>query len=552
MRLAGDLGLPAERYQGNWIPHALRPATEDGVFFAGDSAGHCLPLTAEGIRTAFYFGIACGRELRAVLEGRRSRADALARYHAFSAAHRWKYECHAAGPARDPAAAARARSPRSRGRSRARGPSHWAFGHYLRIAPPAAALPAPPRPRAVPDAPAAALAAVMHAAGSSEHCASRGSAMLRPVTTTTSGPAPRSSRPASAAATATAPAPSATIPCARARKRIASAISASETCATAATWSRTSGNVTAPGSRLPASPSASVSPTVDRRDRARGQRARERRRALGLDGDDARAGRAPPPRGRGPEARLPPPSGQAIVERPGDLLVELAPERRLPRDHARVVVGGDVRRAAGARARARAAPPRRSPRRAWTSVTGSASQRGHLGRRGASPATTIVASHAERGRRPRDAEARVPADAVTTRPAAARAQRRERAAHLERAGGLERLELEQHVARRAPGRGRAAWARSRARDDGAAAAGVEVRGRRIGATLRDAPLTSSAGAQRGADLGHRPARELRPRQPAEEAVRGPVVAAQRHRHAGRLERPRVGLALVAQHVVGAP
>ena len=44
------------RYQGNWIPHALRNATEDGVFFVGDSAGHCLPLTAEGIRTALYFG----------------------------------------------------------------------------------------------------------------------------------------------------------------------------------------------------------------------------------------------------------------------------------------------------------------------------------------------------------------------------------------------------------------------------------------------------------------------------------------------------------------
>ena len=32
------------------------PAAEDGVFFVGDSAGHCLPLTAEGIRTALYFG----------------------------------------------------------------------------------------------------------------------------------------------------------------------------------------------------------------------------------------------------------------------------------------------------------------------------------------------------------------------------------------------------------------------------------------------------------------------------------------------------------------
>ena len=61
VRLAGDLGRQPVRYQGNWIPHRLRDATADGVFFCGDSAGHCLPLTAEGIRTAFYFGIACGR-----------------------------------------------------------------------------------------------------------------------------------------------------------------------------------------------------------------------------------------------------------------------------------------------------------------------------------------------------------------------------------------------------------------------------------------------------------------------------------------------------------
>jgi len=56
-RLAQDLHADTVRYQGNWIPHALRPATEDGIFFVGDSAGHCLPLTAEGIRTALYFGI---------------------------------------------------------------------------------------------------------------------------------------------------------------------------------------------------------------------------------------------------------------------------------------------------------------------------------------------------------------------------------------------------------------------------------------------------------------------------------------------------------------
>ena len=92
-------------YQGNWIPHRIRPATEDGVFFAGDSAGHCLPLTAEGIRTAFYFGIALGRELRAVLEGRQDQAAALKRYGAFSALAPLEVRGDVRRPAVDPAPA---------------------------------------------------------------------------------------------------------------------------------------------------------------------------------------------------------------------------------------------------------------------------------------------------------------------------------------------------------------------------------------------------------------------------------------------------------------
>ena len=142
VRLAGEVGLPPDGYQGNWIPHQLRPATEDGVFFVGDSAGHCLPLTAEGIRTAFYFGIACGRELRAVLEGRRSREQALARYGAFSASHGWKYALHAAVQHAIPKLRPRALGAMARAFERG-GPAHWAFGHYLRIAPPEFALPAP-------------------------------------------------------------------------------------------------------------------------------------------------------------------------------------------------------------------------------------------------------------------------------------------------------------------------------------------------------------------------------------------------------------------------
>jgi menaquinone-9 beta-reductase len=85
--IARRLGSDAVRYQGNWFPHRLRPAAEDGVFFVGDSAGHCFPLSGEGIRTAFYFGIACGRELRSVLAGEKPRDAALAAYAAFSDSH---------------------------------------------------------------------------------------------------------------------------------------------------------------------------------------------------------------------------------------------------------------------------------------------------------------------------------------------------------------------------------------------------------------------------------------------------------------------------------
>ena len=136
VRLAGDLGLPAQGYQGNWIPHQLRRAVEDGVFFVGDSAGHCLPLTAEGIRTALYFGLACGRELRAVLDGSRTREQALARYAAFSDAHarkfRWLLAVQRAVGQITPSRAAGALVKGFENRRLTR----WAFSHYLAIAPP--------------------------------------------------------------------------------------------------------------------------------------------------------------------------------------------------------------------------------------------------------------------------------------------------------------------------------------------------------------------------------------------------------------------------------
>ena len=138
--LAENLGRDRVRYQGNWIPHKLRPATEGGVFFAGDSAGHCLPLSAEGIRTALYFGIALGRELRGVLEGRQDRERAAARYAEFNDSHEWKFRWMLRVQRIVPRVPPRLLGPMIRlfGAKRF---VEWSFGHYLRIAPPEFAAP---------------------------------------------------------------------------------------------------------------------------------------------------------------------------------------------------------------------------------------------------------------------------------------------------------------------------------------------------------------------------------------------------------------------------
>jgi flavin-dependent dehydrogenase len=139
VRLAGDLGAETVGYQGNWIPHALRPATGDGIFFVGDSAGHCLPLTAEGIRTALYFGLACGRELARVIEGEQTRAQALARYHEFSASHAAPFQWMLRVQRLVPRIAPRALAPALRGMGAKRFVD-WSFGHYLNVAHPSFAV----------------------------------------------------------------------------------------------------------------------------------------------------------------------------------------------------------------------------------------------------------------------------------------------------------------------------------------------------------------------------------------------------------------------------
>jgi flavin-dependent dehydrogenase len=145
VRLARDLDRDPVRYQGNWIPHKLRAAADGDVFFVGDSAGHCLPLTAEGIRTAFYFGIACGRELRRVVDGHATRPTALRRYAAFSARHEWHYRWLLRMQRLVPKVPPRLLAGALRGMSRDDF-VRWSFGHYLRIAHPAYARELAARP----------------------------------------------------------------------------------------------------------------------------------------------------------------------------------------------------------------------------------------------------------------------------------------------------------------------------------------------------------------------------------------------------------------------
>src|SRR4051794_35631364 len=156
VRLAADLDVPAGRHQGNRVPHQMRPPIGDGGVFAGDPAGHCPPPSAAGIRTALYFGLACGRELRAVVEGRQDVGSALDRYAAFCDRHerafRWLLRVQGLVSRVNPTALM---TPALRLMDHQRF-IDWSFGHYLRIAPPEFALAGETPPAGAEPVPAAA------------------------------------------------------------------------------------------------------------------------------------------------------------------------------------------------------------------------------------------------------------------------------------------------------------------------------------------------------------------------------------------------------------
>jgi flavin-dependent dehydrogenase len=97
-RLAGALeqfmarfgARPGPRH-GGYLATGWSGQVADDVFVVGDAAGHCLPISGEGIRTAVLAGFVCGTLLRGVLNGEMTRGDAARRYRTFVAADRRRY-----------------------------------------------------------------------------------------------------------------------------------------------------------------------------------------------------------------------------------------------------------------------------------------------------------------------------------------------------------------------------------------------------------------------------------------------------------------------------
>jgi menaquinone-9 beta-reductase len=81
----------ATTYHGTYFPHRLFRPTVGRIFAVGDAAGQCLPLTAEGIRPALYFGVECGRIVQQIFDGRLGIAEGLDRYRSLVDRYRRAY-----------------------------------------------------------------------------------------------------------------------------------------------------------------------------------------------------------------------------------------------------------------------------------------------------------------------------------------------------------------------------------------------------------------------------------------------------------------------------
>ena len=91
-RFLRDHGLAPGAYHGTYFPNRLLRPTVGRVFAVGDAAGQCLPLTAEGIRPALYFGSECGRIVQRVIDGALTLEAGLAAYGRLVSRYRGAYQ----------------------------------------------------------------------------------------------------------------------------------------------------------------------------------------------------------------------------------------------------------------------------------------------------------------------------------------------------------------------------------------------------------------------------------------------------------------------------
>lgn len=83
-----EFGLKTGSVHGGVFPHESREPVIGEIFMVGDSAGHCLPLTGEGIRTAIYFGEVCGDIIQEIIDDKITLDEGLNKYKSIVVSHR--------------------------------------------------------------------------------------------------------------------------------------------------------------------------------------------------------------------------------------------------------------------------------------------------------------------------------------------------------------------------------------------------------------------------------------------------------------------------------
>ena len=90
-------GTRPDGVHGGFLATGWARKSSGQVFVVGDAAGHCLPISGEGIRTAVQAGAHCGALVQQLLDGTLSPDDAHRAYRAFVAADRRRYRGLLAG-----------------------------------------------------------------------------------------------------------------------------------------------------------------------------------------------------------------------------------------------------------------------------------------------------------------------------------------------------------------------------------------------------------------------------------------------------------------------